>query len=101
MIKLSPDTVTLILGDLSCSGRTANVIQGLTTRPHLRNRVHAVGYALRAGCPWPQGHPPQDLRGSTVYPSAVPRVLVAAAGAGGRMGYNDRFHAVPGTARRE
>ncbi|MCI3240133.1 response regulator transcription factor [Streptomyces sp. 7R016] len=39
-----------IAGKLSYSERTVkNVIHGLTTRLHLRNRAHAVAYALREG----------------------------------------------------
>ncbi|MFI1172616.1 helix-turn-helix transcriptional regulator [Streptomyces melanogenes] len=40
-----------IASKLSYSERTVkNVIHGLTTRLHLRNRAHAVAYALREGC---------------------------------------------------
>ncbi|AQS72110.1 LuxR family transcriptional regulator [Streptomyces pactum] len=39
-----------IAGKLSYSERTVkNVMHGLTTRLHLRNRAHAVAYALREG----------------------------------------------------
>ncbi|MEY6567238.1 response regulator transcription factor [Streptomyces sp. PGLac3x] len=39
-----------IAGKLSYSERTVkNVIHGVTTRLHLRNRAHAVAYALREG----------------------------------------------------
>nr|WP_262387075.1 response regulator transcription factor [Streptomyces sp. TRM49041] len=39
-----------IAGKLSYSERTVkNVVHGLTTRLHLRNRAHAVAYALREG----------------------------------------------------
>ncbi|WP_433328645.1 response regulator transcription factor [Spirillospora sp. CA-294931] len=39
-----------IAGKLSYSERTVkNVMHGLTTRLHLRNRAHAVAYALRQG----------------------------------------------------
>jgi DNA-binding NarL/FixJ family response regulator len=39
-----------IAAKLSYSERTVkNVIHGLTTRLHLRNRAHAVAYALREG----------------------------------------------------
>lgn len=39
-----------IASRLSCSERTVkNVLYGLTTRLHLRNRTHAVAYALREG----------------------------------------------------
>lgn len=39
-----------IAGKLSYSERTVkNVIHGITTRLHLRNRAHAVAYALREG----------------------------------------------------
>lgn len=39
-----------IAGKLSYSERTVkNVLHGLTTRLHLRNRAHAVAYALREG----------------------------------------------------
>ncbi|GAA3835001.1 response regulator transcription factor [Streptomyces phyllanthi] len=39
-----------IAGRLSYSERTVkNVVHGLTTRLHLRNRAHAVAYALREG----------------------------------------------------
>ncbi|MEU3859427.1 response regulator transcription factor [Streptomyces sp. NPDC028722] len=39
-----------IASKLSCSERTVkNVVHGLTTRLHLRNRAHAVAYALREG----------------------------------------------------
>lgn len=39
-----------IAGKLSYSERTVkNVIHGLTTRLHLRNRAHAVAHALREG----------------------------------------------------
>ncbi len=41
---------TEIAGKLSYSERTVkNVMHGLTTRLHLRNRSHAVAYALREG----------------------------------------------------
>ena len=43
------DTVE-IAGKLSYSERTVkNVMHGLTTRLRLRNRAHAVAYALREG----------------------------------------------------
>lgn len=39
-----------IAAELSYSERTVkNVMHGLTTRLHLRNRSHAVAYALREG----------------------------------------------------
>jgi DNA-binding NarL/FixJ family response regulator len=39
-----------IAGKLSCSERTVkNILHGLTTRLQLRNRAHAVAYALREG----------------------------------------------------
>lgn len=39
-----------VAGKLSYSERTVkNVLHGMTTRLHLRNRAHAVAYALREG----------------------------------------------------
>lgn len=52
VLKLVADGMSTseIADKLSYSERTIkNVIQGITTRLHLRNRSHAIAYAMRAG----------------------------------------------------